>query len=102
MGEIVYWGLLRTAITIVLLWLSFENISEKYFWIIASIAIYIIIIHPIISGYKKFINKNKNVITNSLCSKCKHFSETAVLCMKYDEHPTDDYTPCDGLDWESK
>ena len=100
MGGIVYWGLIRTAVMIVLLWVSYEYFDKKFFWIIASIAIYLIIIQPIISQYNAFIKKNKNVIDNSLCAKCKHFNETAVLCMKYDEHPTDEFTPCDGIDWE--
>jgi len=102
MGGIVYWGLLRTAVVIVLLWLSYDYINSQYFWIIFAIAIYVVLIHPIVSQYKEFVMKNRNVINNSLCSKCQHFNETAVLCMKYDEHPTDDFTPCDGLDWEAK
>lgn len=102
MGGIVYWGLLRTAFVIVLLWLSYDYLDYKYFWIIFALAVYLIVIHPIISEYKKFVSKNKEVIDNSLCSKCKHFNETAVLCMKYDEHPEDNYTPCDGIDWEAK
>jgi len=100
MGGIVYWGLLRTGAMIILLWLSYEYFQEKFFWIFASIAIYLVIIHPIVSQYKEFTSKNKNVINNSLCSKCKHFNDTAVLCMKYDQHPTDEFTPCDGIDWE--
>jgi glucan phosphoethanolaminetransferase (alkaline phosphatase superfamily) len=102
MGGIVYWGLLRTAAMIILLWLSYDYFQEKFFWIFASIAVYLIIIQPIVSQYNEFTRKNKNVIKNSLCSKCKHFNETAVLCMKYDEHPNEDYTPCDGIDWEVK
>ncbi len=102
MGGIVYWGLLRTAVVIVLLWFSYDYFDYNFFWIIFSLVVYLIIIHPIVSEYKNFIKKNKNVITNSLCSQCKHFNETAVLCMKYDEHPTDDFTPCDGIDWEVK
>jgi len=100
MGGIVYWGLIRTAIMIIVLWLSYDYFNERFFLIIASIAIYLIIIHPIVSQYRAFVTKNKDVIYNSLCSKCKHFNETAVLCMKYDQHPTDEFTPCDGIDWE--
>jgi hypothetical protein len=102
MGEIVYNGIIRTAVTIAFLWFISDSISEKYFWIVAGIAIYIFIIHPIILSYRKFIDKNKDILTNSLCSTCKHFSETAVLCMKYDEYPTEKYTPCNGYDWEKK
>jgi len=100
MGGIVYWGLIRTAAMIIILWLSYDYFQEKFFWIFASIAIYLVIIHPIVSQYKEFTSKNIEIINNSLCSKCKHFDETAVLCMKYDQHPTDEFTPCDGIDWE--
>lgn len=102
MGGIVYWGLLRTAVVIILLWFAYDYFDYKFFWIIFILAIYLVIIHPIISEYKKFISKNREVINNSLCSQCKHFNESAVLCLKYDEHPTEDYTPCDGIDWEVK
>lgn len=100
MGRIVYWGLIRTLITIVLLWISYEYFFNQYWWIIASIAVYIFVIHPIVSQYKLFTEENKNVMIDSLCSKCKHFSETAVLCIKYDKHPTEDFIPCEGKDWE--
>ena len=102
MGGIIYWGLLRTVVVIILLWFSYDYFDYNFFWIIFSLVVYLIIIHPIVSEYKKFIQKNKNVVTNSLCSQCKHFNESAVLCMKYDEHPADNYTPCDGIDWEPK
>jgi len=102
MGRIVYWGLIRTVITILLLWISYDYYYNKYWWIIAGIVIYLIIIHPILNQYKAFTRKNETVINDSLCSKCKHFDETAVLCMKYDKHPTEDYIPCDGTDWEPK
>lgn len=102
MGGIIYWGLLRTAVVIILLWFSYDYFDYKYFWIIFSLAIYVLIIHPVVSEYKQFRSKNENVINNSLCSKCKSFDESAVLCLKYDEHPTEGYTPCDGTDWEVK
>jgi len=44
--------------------------------------------------------KNKKVIDSSLCSSCKNFDRSAVLCIKYDKHPTENYVPCDGVDWE--
>jgi len=25
-----------------------------------------------------------------------------VLCMKYDKHPTENYIPCEGEEWEPK
>ena len=100
MGRIVYWGLIRTIISILVLWISYDYFNYKYWWIIASIGFYIVVIQPIIVQYKSFNTLNKTVINDSLCSKCKHFDETAVLCMKYDKHPTEDFIPCEGADWE--
>ena len=102
MGRVIYWGLIRTLIMIIVLWISYEYYYNQYWWIIALLAVYIFVIHPIISQYKKFNEESKKVILDSLCSTCKHFNETAVLCIKYDKHPTDKYIPCEGQDWEPR
>ncbi|MEN8193017.1 MAG: hypothetical protein ABFS12_09385 [Bacteroidota bacterium] len=102
MGRIVYWGLIRITIMILLLWISYEYFYNRYWWIIAILAFYIFVIHPLISQYKIFKEENREVIVDSLCSTCKHFDETAILCLKYDKHPTNNFTPCEGIDWEVK
>ncbi len=102
MGEIVFWTLIRTLIMIPIIWISLDYFDYKFWWIISIIAIYIVIIHPAIIGYKKFEEKNKDVNENSLCSTCRHYDKTAVLCMKYDKHPTMNFIPCNGVDWEPK
>ena len=102
MGGIVYWTLLRIAILIPLLWLAIDYIDYKFWWVIFSMSVYGVIIQPAVIQYRLFMEKNKDVISNSLCTSCKHFDETAVLCLKYDEHPTDEEVPCDGIDWEPK
>ncbi len=102
MGEIVYKTLIRFALLIVLLWFNKDFFGEKFFWIISIILIYLFVVHPAYSAYTKFIDKNINVITNSLCSSCKHFDESAVLCTKYDKHPTENFLPCEGTDWKPK
>ncbi|MCP5063794.1 MAG: hypothetical protein GY936_15205 [Ignavibacteriae bacterium] len=102
MGGIVYWTLLRIAILIPLLWLAIDYIDYKFWWVIFSMSVYGVIIQPAVIQYRLFMEKNKEVISNSLCTSCKHFDETAVLCLKYDEHPTDEEVPCDGIDWQPK
>ena len=102
MGEIVFWTLIRTLIMIPAIWFSLEYFDYKFWWIASIIAIYIVIIHPAIIGYKKFEEKNKEVNENSLCSSCRHYDKSAVLCMKYDKHPTMNFIPCNGIDWEPK
>lgn len=100
MGGIVYWTIIRVAILIPLLWIATNYIEYKYWWMVVSMSIYGFIIHPAVIQYKLFREKHKQVITNSLCSSCKHFDETAVLCLKYDEHPTEELIPCEGSEWE--
>ena len=100
MGEIVYKTLIRFVLLLLTLWFCKNLFDEKFFWIISILAIYLFVFHPAFTSYKEFVDENKNVITNSLCSTCKHFNESAVLCTKYDKHPTDNFIPCEGTDWE--
>jgi glucan phosphoethanolaminetransferase (alkaline phosphatase superfamily) len=102
MGEIIFWTIIRTALLIVILWVSKDVWGEKYFWIIVSLSFYLFVISPVIVFYRKFIEKNKEVLESSLCSSCKHFDESAVLCMKYDKHPTKNFIPCEGSSWEPR
>lgn len=102
MGGIIYWTIIRIAILIPLLWIATDYIEYKYWWMVVTMSIYGIIIHPAFIQYKLFREENDEVITNTLCSSCKHFDETAVLCLKYDEHPTEDKIPCEGAAWEPK
>jgi hypothetical protein len=100
MGAIVYWTIIRIAILIPLLWIATNYIDYKYWWAVVSMSIYGFIIHPAVIQYKLFREEHKEVITNTLCSSCKHFDETAVICLKFDEHPTQESIPCEGGDWE--
>ncbi len=100
MGEIIWYSILRFGLIIVLLWLTYDYWGERYFALIGFLSILFFVVYPAILWYKKFIEKNKNVVEQSLCASCKHFDPSAVLCMKYDKHPTENYLPCEGNDWE--
>jgi hypothetical protein len=101
-GEIIFWALIRIAVVIPLIWILKDYFEYSFWWVIGIFALYAVIIHPVIIQYQRFEEKNKSVITASLCSSCKHFEKSAVLCIKHDEHPTPDYIPCEGLDWEPR
>jgi hypothetical protein len=101
-GEIVFWTLVRTAVTIPGLWILKSEIDFNLWMLICLAAVYVIIFHPALVSYRWFEERNKNVISSTLCSSCKHFDPSAVLCLKYDKHPTEDYVPCEGVDWEPK
>lgn len=102
MGEIVFWTLVRIVVILPVLWISTRYFDPLYWFIISFLGIVFFIFYPTYASYKKFIEKNKSVISETLCSSCKHFDETAVLCMKYDKHPTENFIPCEGSDWEPK
>ncbi|MCS7052666.1 MAG: hypothetical protein NZM09_02905 [Ignavibacterium sp.] len=102
MGEIVWFSILRFVFIIFLLWFSYDLWGEKYFVLVGFLSIFFFVIYPAIRSYRIFFEKNKTIIESTLCSSCKHFDKSAVLCMKYDKHPSLDFLPCEGNDWEPK
>ena len=102
MGEIVFWTLIRLAISIPLLWFLMDYLDYSLWWISLVFVLYGAVLHPAILSYRKFEEKNKSIVESSLCSSCRHFDKSAVLCIMYDEHPTIDHIPCEGKDWEPK
>ena len=102
MGEIVFRTLIRLAVSIPLLWLLQDYLDYSIWWISVVFVLYGFVLHPAILASRKFEEKNKTTIEGSLCSSCKHFDKSAVLCIKYDDHTSENYIPCNGLDWEPK
>lgn len=102
MGEIVFWTIVRTAIMIPIIWFSQDYFDYKFWWMISALALYGVIVHPVIYQYKKYAEANKNVMEGTLCSSCKHFEKGSVMCLKHDTHPTEEYLPCNGEGWEPK
>jgi hypothetical protein len=102
MGEVVFWTLIRLAVSIPLMWVLKDYLDYSIWWISVAFVLYGFVLHPAILAYRKFELKNESLISGSLCSSCKHFDKSAVLCIKYDEHPTENYIPCNSLDWEPR
>ncbi|PID58414.1 MAG: hypothetical protein CR986_07865 [Ignavibacteriae bacterium] len=100
MGKIIYQGIIRLAILLPILWLAVDYFEYKYWWAVVSLTVYGFIFHPAYIQYQIWFNANKKIITNSLCSSCRHFDETAIICLKLDEHPTEKEIPCEGSAWE--
>ena len=100
MGEIVFWTIFRIVILIPIIWILQGYMDYSLWWTVSFMLIYGVIVHPAVIHYNLFVEKNKEIIESTLCSSCKYFDETAVLCTKYDEHPTQSYLPCEGLSWE--
>ncbi|MGE5439185.1 MAG: hypothetical protein ACM3UR_04955 [Bacteroidota bacterium] len=100
MGAIVYWAIIRTVILIPVIWVLRDLVDYQFWWVMGIMSIYGVIVHPAVIQYKLFEEANRDIIESTLCSSCKYFDKTAVLCMKYDQHPTRESLPCEGTDWE--
>ncbi len=100
MGEIIFWAIIRTAVIIPLLWVSRPYLEYGTWWFASIALLYAGIIHPATVHYRLYLEKNKTVLEESLCTSCRWFDESAVLCLKHDVHPSASYLPCGGLDWE--
>jgi hypothetical protein len=93
---------MRIAILIPVLWIARGYIEFQFWWTIVIMSVYGVVIHPAVIHYRLFEERNKEIINSTLCSSCKHFDRSAVLCMKYDKHPTKSFLPCGGDDWTPK
>lgn len=100
MGNIVFWTIFRSVFVVAGLWIIQSHIDYTLWLLISFLSIYGIIIHPVILSFQKYKEESKEVVEATLCSTCKHFDLSALLCMKYDKHPTPEYIPCEGTDWE--
>ena len=96
MGEIVYKTLIRFAVSISVSMVLKITLMKSVSGFLVSLGIYLFTIYPHIR-HTKFIEENKTIINKSLCSTCKHFDESAVLCIKYDKHPTENFIPCEEV-----
>lgn len=102
MGSIIFWGIIRTAVYIPVIWILADYIETRYWWSILVVSIYAIIIQPAVIQYRLFIEANQEIMDNSLCASCNFFDKSAVICLKLDKHPTMSFLPCEGLEWEPK
>lgn len=102
MGEIIFRSLIKIALAIPALWYLIDKIDSRLWWIILIAVAFGFIVKPAINQFEDFNLKNSEVIENSICSSCKHFDKSSVLCMKYDKHLKPDFIPCEGNSWEQK
>ena len=106
-GSIVSWTILRAAIVLVGSWILSEfmftnNAGYTIWWAVTALAVYAVVIHPTQIQYNIFKEETRLVMDGTLCSSCKHFEPTGVMCSKLDEHVTEDYLPCEGELWEPR
>ncbi len=97
MGKIVIETLIRLAVVLIAVFFIRTAMPDDKFWLILTLfAVTGGVILPAFYSYKSFYQENKEVIENSVCSRCRHFDRSAVLCKKYEAHPKKDFIPCGG------
>ncbi|MBR9976909.1 MAG: hypothetical protein KFH87_02370 [Bacteroidetes bacterium] len=102
-GSIVSWGIFRMALVIgvSLLFAEYVRWIDYSTWaIITLVMLYAAVVHPMQVQYRIYREETLAVMDGTLCSTCKYFEPTGVLCSKLDEHVSEDHIPCEGELWE--
>lgn len=101
-GAIIWGTLLRSFLILII---SFFIIKKYFLYDYLIILIFILWFFVGFPAYKAYQNFNKemeNFSESTLCGSCRYFEKSAQLCKIYDQHPTKDIIPCEGLNWEPK
>lgn len=101
-GSIVWGTLFRSFIIITLSFLVFEYTDNYDNWWFALFVLWFFAAMPAYSAYTNFQKDIVDFSDSTLCGSCRNFDKSAQLCKIYDQHPTDDFIPCEGNDWEPK
>ncbi|MFA6571664.1 MAG: hypothetical protein WCT77_10590 [Bacteroidota bacterium] len=99
-GSVVWGILLRSAIIFILTFFLIDVINLREYWWVVAFILWLGAAYPGWRQYQKFQERIKIFQEETLCGQCRHFDVTSQLCKIFDEHPTKDYVPCEGLSWE--
>ena len=103
MGALIYWGIVRFALVIVVFWFWHDRISNySDWWSTFFVALVAVVIFPFQLQYRKHMEQVEETNKDSLCASCKHYAKDSMLCTALDEHVTLDYVPCGGAAWDPK
>jgi hypothetical protein len=100
-GSILLWGLLKTAVLVVIVWIAFEYYNLHQYWLVGLGAFWLVVAYPAFMQYQRFKVRTRVLETNTLCAKCKHFDATGHFCKLLDEHVSETHIPCGGNAWEA-
>lgn len=104
-GSIVTWAIFRAAAVIGIMMLVSEYVrwlDYGTWWGATLLLLYAVVLHPMQIQYRIYKDETKNVMEGTLCSTCRYFEPTGVMCSKLDEHVSEDHIPCNGELWEPK
>ena len=101
-GSILTWGLIKTAVLVLLTWFVIERFRLYEYWLVGLGVFWFVVAYPAFLQYQRFKAQTQHLEKNSLCATCCHFDETGHFCRLMDEHVSETYIPCEGLSWEGK
>lgn len=101
-GSIVFGVIIRTAIIIIISFFLVDYFDFRGNWWIVAIALWFLVAFPAYRRYKKFSEETEAFVEETLCGKCRYFDPSSKLCTILDEHPTENYIPCEGESWEPR
>lgn len=101
-GSIAWGIILRSAIIIFLSFLAMPIIEKRSFWWIFLFLLWFFAAYPGWRQFQHYKHQIKEVEETTLCGNCVHFDSTSQLCKLLDEHISEGYVPCGGIDWEPK
>lgn len=101
-GSIVSGALMRAMLTVMLGFAIWYYVGSQLALLFSAIAIWGYVAYPAHRQYTIFNQHVEQLELNTLCGQCKHFNPTNQLCSVYDEHVSNDFIPCEGMDWEPR
>jgi hypothetical protein len=104
-GSIIGWAILRAAAFIAVSLFLFDYLrasNYSFWWMMTAALFYPVVLYPAQVQYRLYKEETKAVMTGTLCSSCKYFEPTGVMCSRLDEHVTEEYIACDGELWEPR
>ncbi len=101
-GSIVFAGLVKTAIVVPIIWFVVETYHLQYYWMVALFVLFAVVAYPAYRKYDQFKEQSRRMSDDLICTKCKHFDSTGILCTIYDEHVSKQKIPCGGDSWEAR
>lgn len=101
-GAIIWGTLLRSFILMVVSTILIRKYMLYDYIYFLIFILWFFIAMPAYKAYQNFDKDMEDFTESTLCGTCRNFEKSAQLCKIYDQHPTKNFIPCDGLSWEPK
>ena len=101
-GSIVSGALMRALLVVVVGFAMWNWRGDETTYAVTLLLMWGYVAYPAYRQYSIFNKHIEEIQIDTLCGQCKHFNPTGQTCFRYDEHVSNDYIPCEGLDWEPR